>query len=137
VFKDPSASADERYKIVTIGSYKGRFCVYGFVSLNADAIGSFTTLILDFTGNHMELNAYTRLGGDILVELADASQDNRRVHAPKIPGRTFEDCDPITGDHHNKTVTWRGESDLSAWAGKPVRLRFRMRRASFYAMGFK
>ena len=109
----------------------------GFVSLDADAIGSFTTLILDFTGGHMELNAYTRLGGDILVELADASQDNRRVHAPGIPGRTFEDCDPITGDHIDKTVTWRGESDLSGWAGKPVRVRFRMRRASIYAMGFK
>ena len=109
----------------------------GFVSLDADAIGSFTTLILDFTGSHMELNAYTRLGGDIRVELADAFQDNRRVHAPKIPGRTFEDCDPIRGDHVHKTVTWRGESDLSGWAGKPVRLRFRMRRASIYAMGFK
>ena len=32
VFKDSSAPEDERYKIVSIGSYEGRFCIYGVVS---------------------------------------------------------------------------------------------------------
>ena len=108
----------------------------GFVSLEAESVGACSTLILDFIGNHLELNVWTRLGGDIRVELADASEDNRRIHAPAIPGRSFEDCDRITGDHIAKTVTWKGETDLSSWAKKPVRVRFRMRRAQLYAMHF-
>ena len=87
-------------------------------------------------GSHLELNAYTRLGGEVRVELADSSNDNRRTHAPPIEGRTFQDCDPISGDHLNQTVTWKGESDLSSWAGRPVRVRFQMRRARLYAMQF-
>ena len=108
----------------------------GFVSLDAESEGACTTLILDFTGASMRLNAWTRFGGEILVELADASNDNRRVHAPAIEGRSFEDCDPITGDSVSHKVTWKGESDLSQWAGRPVRVRLRMRRARIYAMQF-
>ena len=108
----------------------------GFMSIDADSHGAFTTLILDFDGKAMKLNTYTRLGGEILVEIADASNDNRRVHAPAIPGRSFDDCDPITGDHTSKTVSWNGNSDLSDWAGKPVRIRFKMRRAKLYAISF-
>ena len=108
----------------------------GFMSLDAESHGGCTTLILDFDGSTMKLNTYTRLGGEVLVEISDASNDNRRVHGPALPGRSFEDCDVITGDHVSKTVTWKGESDLSAWTGKPVRVRFRMRRAKLYAMSF-
>ena len=108
----------------------------GFVSLDAESAGACSTLILDFTGSHLELNAWTHLGGEIRVELADASEDNRRVHAPAIAGRSFEDCDRITGDHLAKTVAWKGESDLSSWAGRPVRVRLQMRRAKLYALQF-
>ena len=108
----------------------------GFMSLDAEAHGSCTTLIVDFAGSKMKLNTYTRLGGDVLVEIADAINDNRRAHARALPGRSFKECDPITGDHISKTVTWKGESDLSAWVGKPVRIRFQLRRARLYAMSF-
>ena len=53
-----------------------------------------------------------------------------------MPGRSFEDCDPITGDNLRRTVSWRGESDISQLIGKPVRLRLRMRRAHLYAIQF-
>ena len=108
----------------------------GFISLDADGQGSFTTMIIDFTGNHLELNVWTRLGGEVLVELADASKDNRREHSPAIPGRTFADCDLITGDDVAKTVIWGGNSDLSDLAGKSIRARFKMRRAKLYAFQF-
>ena len=108
----------------------------GFVSLEAETVGACSTLILTFAGSRLELNAWTRFGGDVRVEMADASDDNRRTHAPPIAGRSFQDCDPISGDHLNHTVTWRGESDLSPWAGRPVRVRLRMRRARVYAMQF-
>ena len=108
----------------------------GFVSLEAESLGGCSTLILAFSGSRLVLNAWTRFGGEILVELADASRDNRRTHAPAIPGRAFEDCDPISGDHLDRTVTWRGQADLSAWSGRPVRLRIRMRRARLYSLRF-
>ena len=108
----------------------------GFVSLEAESEGACSTLLISFAGSRMEVNAWTRFGGNIRVELADASEDNRRTHAPAIPGRSLEDCDPISGDFLNRTVTWRGDSDLSAWAGRPVRVRLQMRRARLYAMQF-
>ena len=54
--------------------------------------------------------------------------------AAPIQGRTFDDCDPFTGDSTSHTVTWKGESDISRWANRPVRLRVRMRRARLYAL---
>ena len=56
--------------------------------------------------------------------------------APAIAGRAFDDCDPFTGDHLEATVSWRGESDLEGLAGRPVRLRLRMRRARVHALWF-
>ena len=106
----------------------------GFVSLEAESLGGCSTLILALSGSRLLLNAWTRFGGEIRVEVADASDDNRRTHAPALPGRAFEDCDPISGDYLAHTVTWKGESDLSAWSGRPVRLRFRLRRARLYSL---
>ena len=108
----------------------------GFVSLEAKTEGTCTTVPIDFTGSRLEVNAWTRYGGEIRFELADVSADDRRTAAETVPGRTFEDCDPIFGDHLKHTVTWRGDSDLSAWAGKPVRMRLQMRRARLYAIQF-
>lgn len=108
----------------------------GFMSLETESTGECTTLLVDFTGSRLELNSWTRFGGEIRVEMADASNDNRRVHAPAIAGRSFEDCDPITGDHLSHAVTWKGESDVSPWAGRTVRVRLRLRRARLYAMQF-
>ena len=51
-----------------------------------------------------------------------------------VAGKTFADCDAISGDHLETTISWNGASDLSAWVGKPVRLRVRMRRARLYAL---
>ena len=108
----------------------------GFVSLEAESLGGCSTLILAFSGSRLVLNSWTRFGGEIRVELADASNDNRRIHAPAFPDRAFEDCDPISGDHLDHVVTWKGESDLSAWSGHPVRLRFRMQRARLFSLRF-
>ena len=109
----------------------------GFTSLEAESHGAWTTMPLIFTGGRLEVNAWTRFGGEIRVELVDVSQETRgRGRLEGVPGRTFEDCDPISGDVLNGAVTWRGELDVSAWAGKTVRLRFRMSRARLHAIQF-
>ena len=116
----------------------------GFMSLEAEAEGYCSTVPLTFEGGRLEVNAWTRFGGEIQVEVVDASRETTGrasdgvvgVPSKPIEGRTFDDSDSISGDVLKHTVTWNGESDLSAWAGKPVRLRLRMRRARLYAVQF-
>ena len=118
----------------------------GFTSLEAETEGQCTTVPITFSGGRLQVNAWTRFGGEIRVELADASGESMGSSSPlaradasfaePVAGRTFDECDPISDDALNSTVTWNGESDLSAWAGKTVRLRLRMRRARLYAIRF-
>ena len=118
----------------------------GFTSLEAETEGECTTMPFTFTGSRLEVNGWTRFGGELRVELADPSGESKgsntllKTSGPKVAepaaGRTLEECDPISGDALKGTVTWNGESDLSAWAGKPVRLRLKMRRARLYAIQF-
>ena len=85
----------------------------------------------------MQVNSWTRFGGEVQVELVDASNETRGAGpTPAIAGHGFEDCDPISGDHLSKTVSWNGDADLSAWAGKPIRMRFIMRRARLFSLWF-
>ena len=114
----------------------------GFVSLEAPDEGSFTTIPITFEGGRLTINAWTRFGGELSFELADASTEHMgrfgegapAESAAPIRGRTFNDCDPFAGDSTSHTVTWNGESDISPWANRPVRLRVRMRRARLYAL---
>ena len=108
----------------------------GFTSLEAETEGWCATVPFTFSGNRLEVNAWSRFGGGIRVELADASTETRFSSPEAIPGRSFDDSDPISGDALKHTVTWHGESDLSAWAGKPVRLRFQLRRSRIHAFQF-
>lgn len=50
-----------------------------------------------------------------------------------VPGRSFEDCDPVSGDRPSHSVTWRGQSDLGVADDVPIRFRFRLRAARLYA----
>ena len=54
-----------------------------------------------------------------------------------IKGYTVEDCDLINGDWIERTVSWkRGETDVSQWAGQPIRLEFQMRATRLFAYRF-
>ena len=114
----------------------------GFVSLEARDAGSFATVPITFEGGKLTINAWTRFGGEISFELADASSEHMGKFgqgvaaetATAISGRSFDDCDAFTGDSTCHTVTWNGESDISQWANRPMRLRVRMRRARLYAI---
>jgi hypothetical protein len=110
----------------------------GFTSLEAETDGGFTTVPFTFDGGRLVLNAWTRYRGHIRVELVDASDETMSIPAAAVGNRSFDSCDLITGHRLlSHTVTWAGESDLSAWRGKTVRLRFQMRRARLYAFHFE
>ncbi len=108
----------------------------GFTSLEAETEGACSTVPFTFEGGRLQVNAWTQFGGGIRCEVADASAQTKWSGSPSVPGRTFADSDPISGDVLHRTVTWNGESDLSAWAGKLIRLRFQMRRARLHAVRF-
>ena len=102
----------------------------GFVSADAGyGGGQFTTPLLKFGGNRLELNLDGSAGGWLQIEIQDAGDQ-------PLPGFGLSDADPIAGNAISKTVTWQGKSDLSELAGKPVRLRFVLRDMKLYAFQF-
>ena len=42
----------------------------------------------------------------------------------------------VLREHVDRVVVWKGGSDVSALAGRPVRLRFRLKDANLYAFRF-
>ena len=96
--------------------------------------GSFSTVPFVLRGGKLELNTWSSYGGLIQVELVEVPDERSRTYVPPVDGRGFDDTDVITGDNLHQTVTWNGESDISAWEGKNVRLRFKLHRSRIYAM---
>ncbi len=102
----------------------------GFVSVHAPyAGGSVTTKPLTFTGNRLELNYATSAAGELEVELLDETGE-------PLPGFTRADAQLIFGDEISRTVTWQQGADVSALAGRPIRLRFHLRDGDLYAFRF-
>ena len=102
----------------------------GFVSAWAPmAGGELVTKPIRFSGQTLTLNFASSVAGGVRVEMQDEA-------GRPIPGFALDDCAPVFGDAHERPVTWRSGSDLSALAGKPVRLRFEMRDAHLYAYRF-
>lgn len=103
--------------------------VDGFASAHAAlAGGKLLTKPLTFTGSRLVLNFASSAAGDLRVEVQDTAG------AP-VEGFALVDCDEIFGDEIERTVTWRGgESDLSALAGQPVRLRIALRDADLFSL---
>jgi hypothetical protein len=103
----------------------------GYTSYDAgEAAGTLTTRFLAHRGRRLELNVATAPGGSVRVELLDA--DLRPV-----AGHGASAADPIAGDFVARTVTWQGRQDLAGTAGKPLALRFTMKRAKLYAFQFR
>lgn len=106
----------------------------GFVSARAAYTGGeFITPPLIFKGSKLVLNVDTSATGIVQVEILD--QDG----APLTDSRwRIDDCDRIhTANEINRAVTWRGNSNLSEFAGKPIRLRFVMWDTDLYAFQFQ
>lgn len=94
---------------------RGRLC-----ALRADGYGQFDTFTVEVTGRELHLNCKVPRAGEI------------RVGLHRVKGRSVEDCDPITGDHLDHTVTWKGDPRLTIEPGQEAVLRFRMRSADLF-----
>jgi hypothetical protein len=106
--------------------------------------GTFWTRPLLFDGKRVVLNVEptgpdpqlsVQLVGVGTTPAEDAAHGKHMKDAP-IAGFTFADSIPLTADELDGVVRWKGGADLGAWAGKPVRLQFRMRSMRIYAFQF-
>lgn len=104
------------------------------VCLEAADEGHFTTTPLQIAGRQLRLNVKTPLSGEVRVEVvAITNWVGKKKTEEVVAGRTFDDCDSISGDRPSHAVTWRGEADLGVPEGVPVRFRFALRAARLYA----
>ena len=115
--------ADNRLRRVTIRPH-------GFASVNAGyAGGEVVTRPLIFSGSSLRLNYSTSAAGSVGVEIQDES-------GKPLAGFALADMEPIFGDGLDAEVRWRDGGDLSALAGKPVRLRLALKDADVFALRF-
>jgi len=103
----------------------------GFVSLNAPLSGGeVVTRPIVFNGSALVVNFATSAAGSLRVELQSAD-------GAALPGLSLEDCPVLFGDRIEGEVRWAGGGDISAHAGKPVRLRFALKDADLYSFRFR
>jgi hypothetical protein len=102
----------------------------GFVAVNAPGRGELLTRPLRFAGAELVLNVATSAAGSVRVEVRDTA-------GKALPGRGLRDSDALVGDAIERVVTWRGDADLSRWAGKPVRLRVILEDADLFSLRFR
>lgn len=103
----------------------------GFASVHAGVPGGeLRTKPLIFDGKRLSLNVGTSAGGHVLVAIHDADDK-------LIPGFGINDCVPVFGDTLDRTVTWKGSSDLTKLSRQAVRLRFVLKDADVYSLRFE
>jgi hypothetical protein len=102
----------------------------GFVSADVDFRGGhLITPPLVFAGNSLRLNIDTGSMGTAFVELQDEA-------GRPLPGFALSDCEEVGGNFIDQRVYWKGSADVSSCAGKPIRIRFNLKRAKLYAFQF-
>jgi len=102
----------------------------GFISADADHRGGWLeTPPLIVKGNQLRLNVDTGAMGVASVEVRDAD-------GKPIPGFTHDGCEEIGGNFIDQRVYWKGKTDVSTLAGRPIRLHFKLTRTKLYGFQF-
>ena len=107
------------------------------VAWEADDYAEFALSEQECAGEQLRLNFATHQpGAFVKVEIVDGGLPSRATAAapPPVPGFSFDDCDALSGDELDAVVSWNGKTDLSAFAGKKIHLRFRMARSRLFAV---
>jgi hypothetical protein len=89
-----------------------------------------TTRPLVCSGPILNVNYATSAAGGIRCEVQDAS-------GKPIAGLSLNDSIELFGDETAGIIRWRNGADLSALAGRQIRLRFVMRDADLYSLRFR
>jgi len=98
------------------------------VGLRADEVGEFRTSYVIFDGDVAKLNFRTDPVGEIRMGIL--------YKGKYLEGRTLEDCDPVSGDSHDRTVTWNGEGGIPREPKDPVAFKIKMDHAEIFSVRF-
>ncbi|MBI3920093.1 MAG: hypothetical protein HY318_01650 [Armatimonadetes bacterium] len=121
----------EHFRHATLRLRRATLRPDGFVSVHAGyAGGEILTRPMRFSGKELIINFSTSAAGSVRIELQDEGGQS-------LPGYTMQDCPPLYGDELERVIRWKGGSDLSAVAGKPLRLRVRLKDADLYSFRFR
>lgn len=120
----------QHYRHPTAHMRRGVLRLDGIASLHADGTpGELITKPFTFAGKMLTLNYATSAAGSVQVEI-------RNADGSSIPGFTIADAPEAFGDKIDVPFTWKQGADVSALAGKPVRLRIVLRDADVYSYRF-
>jgi hypothetical protein len=98
----------------------------GFASLDAGAsTGTITTRPVVFSGSRLFVNVDCP-HGELKAEMLNEA-------GTPIEPFTLANCQPICADKTCAPVVWKGATELTSLAHQPVRIRFTLKRGSFYA----
>jgi len=121
----------QHFRLPTNHVRRGVLRLDGLVSAHAPYEGGeIITKPITFAGRKLVVNYATSAAGSLRVELQDAA-------GQPLPGRALKDSVDMFGDSIAQEFTWDAGSDLSRWAGTPVRVRFVMKDAHLYSYQFK
>jgi hypothetical protein len=98
------------------------------VALEAAERGEFATVSFFPPGRKLSINALTRRGGSVHVEVVAGGK--------VVEGRAFAQATPIVGDQPRAVVNWGGATDLGHPENSPIFLRFRMDQAQLFSLEF-
>ena len=91
--------------------------------------GELITKPLRFAGKELRMNFATSAAGGIRVEIQDEA-------GRPIPGFALGDAVESIGNEIDRAARWKSGADVSALAGRTVRLRFVIKDADLYAIRF-
>lgn len=97
----------------------------GFASMETEEEGILLTRPLKFSGKYLFLNLDAP-HGRLYAEVC--GKDGK-----PMPGYSRQDCIAVTADSTRQAVSWKGGSNLEAFAGTPVRFKFYLTHARLYA----
>ena len=98
--------------------------------------GVIGTRTIYWNEGELSLNVQAQ-GGDVRVQVTDSPPRNRVIFTTPptaIPGYSFEDCIPFSGDDINWTPTWRDGKTLDALSGRSIRIEVQLNSSRLYAM---
>ncbi len=120
----------EHYRHPTMRLRRGTIRTDGFVSVHAGGeAGEMLTRALVFAGDRLVVNYATSAVGRLRFELCDEAGE-------AIEGYSYFDSEVLFGNEIEHAVIWPGGADVSALAGRPVRLRVQLQDADLYSIRF-
>ncbi|MHB8897976.1 MAG: hypothetical protein ACYC6Y_04455 [Thermoguttaceae bacterium] len=126
-----SVYANQDYAQPTAHLHRYSMRLDGLASARADYEGGeLVTRPLTFAGSHLSINFATSAAGGIRVEI-------QTPDGKPAAGFALDECREQIGNEIDRIVSWKGGDDVSALAGRPVRLRFVMNDADLYALQFQ